>query len=186
MTDPFLPRWAPAGQAEFELREWIAPPVRAITLLHQANDRKLHSAHTKGNKHSIYVVSRCFSSEDSGWHTHLEVQDAALSPPLSGKYLMPRCTRTERQCLALFVPGAPVFWTANKRVTVCSFVTSSCCAINWFRWKQKRKWGSSWMLLTQATHLLSENSLTMIYPRCTISELIPTRLRSKFTVISWH
>lgn len=53
--------------------------------------------------------------------------DAALPLPLplSGKYLMPRCTRTERQCLALFCSRCTGILTANKRVTVSSFVTSS-------------------------------------------------------------
>lgn len=63
-------------------------------------------------KETNAAFTRCHVAFFRGFrlaHTHLEVQ-MQLSLLLSGKYLMPRCTRTERQCLALFVPGAPVFW----------------------------------------------------------------------------
>lgn len=103
--------------------------------------------------------------------------DAALSPSLWE--IFDASLHQDRATMSgSFCSRCTGILTANKRVTVCSFVTSSCCAINWFRCKQKRKWSRSRMLLTQATHLISEK----VFPReglshCTISTLIPTRLK---------
>lgn len=77
------------------------------------------------------------------------------------RYLMPRCTRTERQCLALFVPGSPAMCPQTngslcaalqhahrQQYCIQSFLEHRW-AINWFWRKQKWKWGHSHKLLTQ-------------------------------------
>lgn len=80
-------------------------PVRAITL-----DTKsvTYNCILLVLKETNAAFMWCHVAFFSGFWLARRFGGADAAP--SGKYLTPRCTRTERQCLVLFVPGAPVFW----------------------------------------------------------------------------
>lgn len=121
-----------------------------------------------------------------------------LAPELVWRYLMPRCTRTERQCASPFVPGSPTFCTLTNQ-SVCAYlqqanwqqcyvqvILGSCWAINWFWCKPKWKWGHSHMHPTEANWLGISccTLMQMQHPRWT--EMIFFTAKDLVTSHSWE
>lgn len=148
--DSFLPSQTPAGQ-------WMNHTKCQRNL--QENDTKLCSAHTKRKQNKTWLVCR----QVAFFVCRLLAGTWILRCRCSSlwRYLMPRCTRTEQQCPALFVAGSPAFCPLTNGSLCAALrharwqqycvqaILEPCWAINWFWRKQKWKWGHSHKLLTE-------------------------------------
>lgn len=118
MMDWFLLSQAPQSQVKWENKSCVSEQTAS-------NEREWYQTMLFSHKietKSIEFVIRLLSLIATGPHRETEVPMQLI------RYLMPRCTRTEQQCLALFVPGSPAF---------CPLTNGSLCsALQRARWQQ--------------------------------------------------
>lgn len=91
----------------------------------KANTKKLHV-----ETFCFQRMKSCLACAKKEIKKHMTGHEAAFSSDTKNlrwrrsspcRYLMPRCTGTERQCPPLCVLASPAFCPLTKRVAVCSF-----------------------------------------------------------------